>query len=347
MASTKLTAEEVLVFDTSTFIEEAGLTSRGASALKHYMRHRGTQLVVPEAAVKEYERNLIKKAMGRIRRIEEDLQWLGRVCNKVNGWNAPTEGEINERAKSLAKAIDLKAIVLPETEQLRARATARNQAERPPSHLKVSLADCKIWEQCLALLENHDVVFVARDGDFRSGWNPKEEKLHPQLQAEAEAVGAGRTLTFHCNMESLLSELKHEIPSIPKEQVLAFVYKAIAGTIEQLEANSGYQANTNGDVDLHFLTTNDADIVEVRIKITSEWGNPEDEMVRNFYVRGVCQYHLLEKELRDLKVSNVRLSTTEPDGSLRATKGSYVSVSAEFGFLGGPAPIRPKQEPLG
>ena len=232
-------------------------------------------------------------------------------------------------------------------ETLRVRATERDQAQRPPSHRRASLGDCKIWEQCLELLKDHDVVFVARDGDFRSARNPKEEKLHPQLQAEADAVGAGRTLTFHCRMESLLSELKHEIPSIPKEQVLAFVYKEIGGTIEQLEANSGYQGNTNGDVNLHFLTTNDADIVEVRIEITSEWGNPEDEMVRNFYVRGLCQYHLLEKELRELKVSNVRLSTTEPDGSLRATKGSYVSGSAEFGFLGGPAPIRPKQETLG
>ena len=61
MASTKLTADEVIVFDSSTFIEEAGLTSQGASALKHYLRHRGTQLVVPKAAMEEYERNLIKK----------------------------------------------------------------------------------------------------------------------------------------------------------------------------------------------------------------------------------------------------------------------------------------------
>ena len=183
-------------------------------------------------------------------------------------------------------------------------------ARRPPGiSLRLHAAPSKIWEQCLELLKDHDVVFVARDGDFRSARNPKEEKLHPQLQAEADAVGAGRTLTFHCRMESVLSELKHEIPSIPKEQVLAFVYKAIAGTIEQLEANSGYQANTNGDVDLHFLTTNDADIVEVRIEITNEWANPEDEMVRNFYVRGVCQYHLLEKELRDLNSS----STVSPE----------------------------------
>ena len=34
---TEARAEEVLVLDSSTFIQEAGLTSRGASALKHYL----------------------------------------------------------------------------------------------------------------------------------------------------------------------------------------------------------------------------------------------------------------------------------------------------------------------
>ena len=43
---TKVIADEVLVLDSSTFIKEVGLTKEGASALKHYLFHRGTQLVV-------------------------------------------------------------------------------------------------------------------------------------------------------------------------------------------------------------------------------------------------------------------------------------------------------------
>ena len=254
----------------------------------------------------------------------------------------PTEGEINETAKTLARAIHLKAIVSPETEAIRKQATERNRAERPPSHLKPGLSDCKIWEQCLMLLQDHDVVFVARDEDFRSGRNRKDEKLHPQLQAEADAVGAGRTLTFHCKMESLLRDLKHEIQAIPKEKILAFVYEAIAGDIEELEANSGYRSNRGGKVEQHFLTTNDADIVEARLEINNEWENPEDGTVMDFYVRAACQYQLLGKQLRDLRISNVRLSTTEPDGSIRAVKGSYVSVSAGTVYLGGPPPIQPQ-----
>ena len=44
----RLTANEVLVFDSSTFIEEAGLTSRDASTLRHYLHVRRTQLAMPQ-----------------------------------------------------------------------------------------------------------------------------------------------------------------------------------------------------------------------------------------------------------------------------------------------------------
>ena len=346
MASTKLTAQEVIVFDSSTFIEEAGLTSRGASALKHYLYHRGTQLVVPESAVEEYGRNLIKKAMGKIATIKNDLEWLGRVCNRVSGWNAPTEEQINEHAKSLAKADHLKAIVLPETEALRERAAARNQAERPPSHRRPGLVDCKIWEQCLELLNNHDVVFVAKDGDFRSGRNQVEAKLHPQLRAEAaESAGEGRKLRFHTKMESLLSELKREIPPIPTEQVIAFIYEAIAEDVQELESSSGYRPKRVGQVSQTFLTTNRADTIEVRLEMEDQWENPKDGKTTDFHVSGSCHYQLAERRLRDLKVSVITRLITDPDGSIRTAKGHYLNL--EPIFLWGPPPIQPEPEILG
>lgn len=46
----KVTAMEVLILDSSTFVAEAGLTRRGGSALKHYLYVRGMQLVVPDAS---------------------------------------------------------------------------------------------------------------------------------------------------------------------------------------------------------------------------------------------------------------------------------------------------------
>ena len=83
---TKVVADEVLVLDSSTFIKEVGLTKEGASALKHYLFHRGTQLVVPEVVAEECERKLATKAKGMKQNVEGNLAWLARFCGRVNGW---------------------------------------------------------------------------------------------------------------------------------------------------------------------------------------------------------------------------------------------------------------------
>ena len=60
------------------------------------------------------------------------------------------------------------------------------------------------------------------------------KSLHPQLQAEAKGIGAGRSLTFYSDMESLLSELEAEMPAIPDNAIFEFVYNAISETIQEL-----------------------------------------------------------------------------------------------------------------
>ena len=338
---TEARAEEVLVLDSSTFIQEIGLTSRGASALKHYLYLRGTQLVVPKVIAEECERNLTALAREKKEKIENQLVWLGRFFGRVNGWQGPSDDAIEQRAKVLAHAEHLGAIVLPETEIIHKRAEARNRAERPPSHKRPGLSDCRIWEQCLDLLADHDVVFVSGDGDFCG--HRKRRELHPQLQAETEEVGAGRSLTFHPDMKSLLAELRAERPSIPKEAVFAFVYDELAD-IKELEANSGCRHTATGDVKQTLFTTDQADVLEVRLEVDDQWESPDGTKVHDFYLHGSCHYRLADDQLCDFTVSNIKLLTTEPDGSVRAVKGSYVRGTAHL-YAGAP-PIKPvKPEP--
>ena len=340
---TEAKAKEVLVLDSSTFIREIGLTSQGASALKHYLYHRGTRLVVPQVVAEECERNLTTIVRGKKEKIEEQLRWLGRFFGSVSGWPGPSDDAIEQRAKVLAHAEHLtRATVLPELEIIRKRAEARNQAERPPSHKRPGLSDCRIWEQCLALLADHNVVFVSDDGDFCGHRRPDE--LHPQLQAETEEVGAGRRLTFHPNMASLLSELRTERPSIPKEAVFAFVYDELAD-IKELEANSGCRHTATGDVKQTLFTTDQDNILEVRLEVDDQWKSPDGTKVHDFQLHGSCHYRLADNQLCDFTVSNIKLLTTEPDGTVRAVKGSYINIAGTIYAAGAP-PIKPEPEIL-
>ena len=168
----EVTAREVLILDANIFVAEIGLMSRDGSALKHYLHSRGMQLVVPEVVAEECERHLIKRAIGKRKCIEGNLQWLGRFCGEVSGWQGPKDETIIERAKVLARAEHLGAVVVPETREIRRGAELRNRAEQPPSHKKSQLVDCRIWEQCLDLLARCHIVFVSADGGFRGAATP-------------------------------------------------------------------------------------------------------------------------------------------------------------------------------
>ena len=320
--------DEVLVLDSSTFIKEIGLMSTKGSALKHYLYRRGTQLVVPQAAAEEYERHLVKEAKGKIECVQKDLRWLAQFCGGIEGWSAPGDDVIEDRAKALAAGDGLGAIVLLETDDSHARAQHRNVAERPPGHRKSGMGDCRIWEQCLELLAGHDVVFVAADKDFQSGRGRKS--LHPQLRAEAEGAGAGRSLTFHPDMESLLRELKSEIPPIPDDVIYQFIYESSRETIQELQANSECRPTATGTIKQIRLATEARDIIEVRLEIEDRWESPDGMTSLRFELSGSCHYHLGNEKLADLRADVVHLLTTEPDGSVRAVKGSRVYLRAHL-----------------
>ena len=334
----ELTAKEVLVFDSSTFIGEVGLTSRDASALRHYLYLRGTQLAVPQVVSEECERRLGELARGKVNSVHAALGWLSRLCGSVNGWTPPKNVDIAERVKALASGEAFEAVVLTETAALRQRAEERCNTERPPSHRQSSLRDCKIWEQCLDLLRERDVIFVSDDRDFRGHRRP--EQLHPQLRAEAGRMLGGR-LTFHVGMTSLLSDLRAEMPQLSAEKVLAFVYETIAEEARELKANSGCEPTSTGTVEQQMFTTDQAEVVEVRLNVKDRWGSAESNETLEFRLSGSCQYRLSDSELCDLSASRVGLYMLQSDGSKRAVKGSRVSVSALPIYLGAP-PIKPE-----
>ena len=306
-------AGEVLILDSNIFINEIGLTSRGGSALKHFLSRRGMRLVVPEVVAEECERHLTAKAKGRRTSIEQNLQWLARFCGRVRQWQGPSDETIEERARALAKAEHLDAVVIRETPGVRGRAESRHQSELPPSHRGSELSDCRIWEQCMELLGRCHVVFVSGDRDFRG--NRQGDKLHPALRAEAEAIAEDRNWTFHRTMESLLEELRSEIQPIPDDVVFAFVYDSIASEIESSAFQGGYDPKRVGLVEQTLLTTDQPDVVEARLKVEDIWQSPDAERTIDFRFSGSCHYRVAEEAFSDLTTSEWELVTQLPDGS--------------------------------
>ena len=336
-------SRELLVLDSSTFIGESGLTSRHATALRHYLHARGTQLAVPQVVVEECEKNLRQRVVGKVKSVQAGLGWLSRFCGGVNGWTPPQDDDIANRIHDLSRGRAFEAVVLADTPRLKRLAEERHRVQRPPSHKKDSLQDCLIWEHCLELLKSHDVIFVSDDEDFRGHGQSKE--LHPQLRSEADAVADG-TLTFHRGMEPLMSELRVEVRHLPSEIVFAFVYEAIADEARELEANSGgWRPTVSGSLEQQMFTTDDADLVEVRLKVKDQWRRGDKEHVLEFRLSGSCQCRLSDGKLSDLSVKNCGLYTTQADGTQRPVSGPYANAAVDF--RGGAPPMRPDPVPIG
>ena len=74
-----MTVKEVLVLDSNIFFNEIGLTSRSASALKHYLYLRKTKLVVPAVVAEECERILANKVKGKNEKSRRNFEMVGTL----------------------------------------------------------------------------------------------------------------------------------------------------------------------------------------------------------------------------------------------------------------------------
>ena len=126
---------------------------------------------------------------------------------------------------------------------------------------------------------------------------------------------------------------------------MTFVYNTINGVVHELESNSGCRPKASGAVKQTRLTTDQADVIEIRLEMEDTWVSADETTTMEFHLSGLWHYHLADKQLTDLTVENVRLLTTEPDGSVRAVKGSYVSLSAHI-YAGRPPPVLPNRETI-
>lgn len=338
------TANKVLVLDSCTFTAEIGLTSDKASALKHYLYARGTQLAVPEVVVQECERHLQTRAAGKVESVRKSLDWLSHFLGSVRGWTPPEQEVLLKKTEALSRGEAFQAVILQPTPELQQRADARHRLELPPSHRKRSPNDCLIWEHCMDLLEDHDVILVSSNTrDFCGHQRPDE--LHPHLKRETE--NSCRRLTFYTDVPSLLSELSADIEPPTDREILDFLYEeAAAEDITKLKENSGCQPTFVGEVHHECFTTDQNNVIELRVRLNDIWESDDGRTRRELSYSGRWLYRLSDRQLFEPRNDSLQLTETLPNGTRRAVDGSYVNIRFDTIYVG-QAPIEAKPVRLG
>ena len=322
-----------LVLDSSTLLNEVGLTSKRASALKYYLFMREIGLVVLEIVAKECRDKLAKRAKGMRDRAQDQMRMLANFMGRVSGWTAPSDEAIEQRSIELSIAKHLRASVWPTSPESNRRAMERLRCERPPSHRNKKLNDCIIWEHCLDILRTKDVTFVSEDTDFR---NIGKDSIHSDLLREAESV-PNRSFRFFHNVESLLDEIKCKIDTVPTDDMFRFIYDEITTRRLELEQSSGCGPSGTGVVQQTALATGRRELVELRLDVQDTWANDDGSKICSFRLRGSCLLDLFDRRPFELTPSLVRLTAKDSDGSVRSVKGSVVALSGTL--HAGAAPI--------
>ena len=280
-----------LVLDSSTLLKEVGLTSKRASALKHYLFIRGIGLVVLEVVAQECRTKLAKRAKAMRDRAQEQMRMLANFMGSVSGWTTPSDDAIEQRSTELSTAKHLRGFVWPISGESQRRANERFKFERPPSHRRKKLNDCMIWEHCLDILHNKDVIFVSEDTDFR---NIDQDSIHPDLLREAESLSSRSFVFFH-NIESLLDEIRCDIDPVPTEYMFRFVYDEIGSRRRELEQSSGCVPDGTGVVQQKAFATSQREIVELRLDVEDSWANDDRSRICNFRLQGSCLLDLSDR----------------------------------------------------
>ena len=124
------------------------------------------------------------------------------------------------------------------------------------------------------------------------------------------------------------------------------ICESIGSVLEEPESNSGCRPKGIGEVKQTLLTTDHAEVIEVRLEIADKWESADREQTMDFRLSGSCHYRLAEEKLCDLTPSHVTLLIQQPDGADRAVKGSCVRIGAQTNYAGTP-PIQPGPDELG
>jgi len=209
----------LVVIDSNIWLSSLALRSNLSAAVLFYVSQRGWTVVVPEVVHLEVEANLRAQLAGAVDSVQTSHRKLLAVFGKLKEVVLPTQSEI-EHVVSKVFAIDQVGLRhVPFTLASARDSFLRAVDKRPPSHRSQQFKDGVIWADCLALLDEDNVILVTSDKAFFEGDDLKRG-LSKELQSET--ASKPHTLRLLCELTELLDEVRVPVGIEPSMLLAAF-----------------------------------------------------------------------------------------------------------------------------
>ena len=320
-----------LLLDSNIWVKEVGLMSRRASTLRLYMQERHVRLVAPEVVQVEATRHLADRMREHAEGARKAQNYLLRNFGKLTEWHIPSEEDIAERSRHLARGIDVPIDCIELQPDTALRGARRCAAQRAPAHRgRRDFADCLIWEEVLTVLDNHELYFITNDGGFFDG-NGNATNLHPSLQLEAKT----RTHTLHVerDLDALLKDFRAKF-TIDTEVLLDFV-KTRGAAITRTAETVGFEAEAPQVVTYKAFATEKAQEVEVRFVSVQPFADITEaaRSTEGLRIEARGLYGTGTGMLEEISMDREELVYVE-DGIRKAVSGSVAYGRGERGTIG-------------
>lgn len=283
-------------------------------------RDLSLKLAIPEVLGGELDKHRAETALSLLRRLEDVSADIKTVTGSSTAAGAITltevsiEVAIRERLSAIAGQVIYPEISIDEVR----RALTRVNAETPPNGPKnQQMKDSLLWEACVTLADDHQVVFVTGDNAFYADRQPKNG-LAENLALEPH-VKDGRLQVFPSLEEAMRSFAPEssvgpsEIVGIENKDLIATqAREAFSRSVIAVDVQAGFELR--GVVPAYFRTEMSHTFAVSFTAFFYVNRNAEDKTRGEAAVSGECRLDTRQVTIEAMSLQTIHWDLIDPAG---------------------------------
>ena len=161
----------IVVFDTNIWKSALYLRSPTAAAVRFFLRNTRARVGLPEVVRLEVERHCAADIRKSISSIKDHYTRLLAVFGSLKEVVLPDEAKIDVVIADLVKSVGVEIVDVPFSMRSARGSLMRTIDKTPPSDKTQEFKDGVIWEDCVQLLQEDDVVLISGDRAFYEAYD--------------------------------------------------------------------------------------------------------------------------------------------------------------------------------
>ena len=253
-----------VVIDSNIWISELGLSTAKGLALQFFVKRQSAVIAIPEVVKREVEIHIRDALTVHCDNIKKSHRELLSIFGKLKEVVLPDEHAINECVAGLFEKVSADKHDIPFSIESANQSLDKVIRGIPPSGSKnQQFKDGVIWADCLALMEDDDVVLVTVDKSF---YHNRQYEKGLAANLKQEAIQRPHQLQIFSSITDLLEEIKEPVDIDESALVREFCGET-QESISRLLDHNGFATSGDPMVNVSSYVTEEVDHLYIEFEI--------------------------------------------------------------------------------